>query len=58
MQKRKLNYRFHNPNSVAATADYILKILIDANSKKVESAIRAAANQIAKETECDEGDSA
>ena len=58
MQKRKLNYRIHNPNSAAATADYILKILIDANSEKVERAIRAAADQVVWETECDEGDSA
>ena len=55
MQKRKLNYRFHNPNSAAATADYILKILIDANSEKVEKATQAAAGQDAKETKCDEG---
>ena len=58
MQKRKLNYRFHNPNSATATADYILKILIDANSEKVEKAIQAAADQVVWETECDEGDSA
>ena len=57
MQKRKLNYRFHNPNSAAATADYILKILIDANSEKVERAIQAAADQVAQETECEEGES-
>ena len=55
MQKRKLNYRFHNPNSVAATADYILKILIDANSEKVERAIQAAADQVAQKAECGEG---
>ena len=58
MKQKKLNYRFHNPNSAAATADYILKILIDANSEKVERAIRAAADQVVWETECDEGDSA
>ena len=57
MQKRKLNYRFHNPNSAAATADYILKILIDANSEKVERAIQDAADQVAQETECEEGES-
>ena len=54
-KKRKLNYRIHNPNTAAATADYILKILIDANSEKVEKAIQAAADQVAKETKCDEG---
>lgn len=58
MKKRKLNYRIHNPNTAAATADYILKILIDANSEKVEKAIQAAADQVDREKECDEGDSA
>ena len=28
MKKRKLNYRFHNPNTAEVTADYLLKILI------------------------------
>lgn len=58
MQKRKLNYRFYNPNSAAATADYILKIFIDANSEKVEKAIQAAADQVDREMECEKGDSA
>jgi hypothetical protein len=58
VKKRKLNYRFHNPNTAAATADYILKILIEANSQKVEKAIQEAANQISSEKECDEGHSA
>lgn len=58
MKKRKLNYRFHNPNSVAATADYILNILIDANSEKVEKAIRVVVDQVDREMEYDEGDSA
>ena len=58
MQKRKLNYRIHNPNTAAATADYILKIFIEANAGKVEKAIQEAADQVDWETECDEGDSA
>ena len=29
MKKRKLNYRFHNPNTAEVTADYLLKILIE-----------------------------
>ena len=58
MQKRKLNYRFHNPNSVEITANSILKILIDVNSEKVEKAIQAAADQVDRETECDDGYSA
>lgn len=40
MAKRKLNYRFHNPNPVEVTADYILKVMIEANAGKVEKAIR------------------
>ena len=55
MQKRKLNYRFHNPNSVAATADYILKILMDANLEKGEKAIQDATHQVVQEPEFDEG---
>ena len=40
MAKRKLNYRFYNPNPVEVTADYILKVMIEANTEKVEKAIR------------------
>lgn len=43
MPKRKLNYRFHNPNPPAATADYIAKLLIEVNTGKVEAAIQEAA---------------
>lgn len=43
MKKRKLNYRFHNPNPAAETADYLLKILIEANAEKVQSTIQEAA---------------
>lgn len=52
MKQRKLNYRFHNPNTAAKTADYILKIMMEANEKKVEQAIQAAANEIEKNKEC------
>lgn len=59
MKKRKLNYRFHNPNPAAETADYLLKILIEANTEKVQSAIReAAAASDDTEENLDEGHSA
>lgn len=45
MKKRKLNYRFHNPNTVEATADYILKVMIDANKEKVDRAIEKATTE-------------
>ena len=44
MKERKLNYRFHNPNPTAATADYLLKIFMEANQEKVQLAIQAAAD--------------
>ena len=40
MSKRKLNYRFHNPNPVEVTADYILKVMIEANTEKVEKILQ------------------
>ena len=46
MKKRKLNYRFHNPNTAEVTADILLKVLIEANSEKVEKAIQEAAEQL------------
>ena len=49
MKKRKLNYRFHNPNTAEATADYILKMLIEANKGKVDQAIEDAAEEKEKE---------
>lgn len=58
MKKRKLNYRIHNPNTAAATADYILNIFIEANAGKVEKAIQEVADQVDEETECNAGDSA
>ena len=40
MAKRKLNYRFHNPNPVEVTAEYILKVMIEANTEKVEKILQ------------------
>jgi hypothetical protein len=41
--KRKLNYRFHNPNSVEDTAEFLCKMLVEINQDKVEKAIQKAA---------------
>ncbi len=49
MKKRKLNYRFHDPNPAEVTADYILKILIEANRGKVEEILREKLEQGDKE---------
>lgn len=53
MKKKKLNYRFHNPNTAEATADILLKVFIEANSKKVEKAVQEAAEQSTEVRECD-----
>lgn len=52
--KKKLNYRFHNPNPADVTADYILKVFLEVNEKKVEQAIKAATEQLnnEKQEEC------
>ena len=41
-QKPKLNYRFHNPNTVEVTAEYIAHILVDVNRTKIEKQLREA----------------
>jgi len=46
VKKRKLNYRIHNPNPADASADYILKVLVEANAAKVEQAIQKAADSL------------
>ena len=58
MKKRKLNYRFHNPNTAEVTADILLKVLIEANSEKDEKAIQEAAEQLPDDKKCDVGHSA
>ena len=42
MKKKKLTYRFHDPNDPAVAAEYILKVFIEANKKKVEEVLRKA----------------
>lgn len=51
LKQRKLNYRFHNPNSAEDTANYLFKILIEANVGKVERAIEEAALKCTEESE-------
>lgn len=51
MKQRKLKYRFHNPNSAEDTADFLCKLLIEANVGKVERAIEEAALNCAEESE-------
>ena len=43
LKRTKLNYRFHNPNSAADTADFLCKLMIEVNTGKMERAIQEAA---------------
>ena len=45
LKERKLNYRFHNPNSAEDTADFLCNLLIEVNADKVERAIEEAAKE-------------
>lgn len=42
MKKTKLNYRFHNPNTDEVMANYLCKILVQANVEKARRVIEAA----------------
>lgn len=48
ISKRKLNFRFHNPNTPEATADYIIKILMEVNAKKINRILEEKALQYVK----------
>ena len=55
MKNQKLNYRFHNPNPADVTADYILKVFMEVNEKKVEQAVKTAADQLNYGAESEDG---
>lgn len=42
MKQKKLNYRFHNSNSTEDTAEFLCKILVEANAGKIERVIEKA----------------
>ncbi len=43
VKEKKLNYRFHNPNTMEATISHLLEIFIEANAIKAKQAIEKAA---------------
>lgn len=43
MREKKLNFRFHDPNSEAQTADYILELFFEVDREKVETAVHQVA---------------
>ena len=55
-KKNKLNFRFHNPNTPEATADYIVQIFVAANTGRVEKVLNQNASKGDKEKEEGEGE--
>ena len=51
-KRRKLNYRIHDPNPAAVTAEYIAQVLAEANRHKIESRLRGAAPPGAPAEKC------
>lgn len=43
--KCKLNYTFHNPNSVEVTAETLIKFFVEVNKPKVEEALKKFAER-------------
>lgn len=43
MREKKLNFRFHDPNSEARTTEYILELFFEVDREKVETAVQQAA---------------
>lgn len=42
MKKKQLNFRFHNPNTAEAAADFLLKLLVEVNRERAEQIVAAA----------------
>lgn len=45
MKQQKLNFRFLNPNTAEDTANYILRLLLEANRGKLEQTLRKASSE-------------
>ncbi|NBH33745.1 hypothetical protein D3Z58_09305 [Clostridiaceae bacterium] len=43
--KVKLNFRFHNPNTAEETANYILKIFLEANQEKLDRVLQESVKE-------------
>ena len=54
MKRQKLNYRFHNPNTAEVTANYILKLFIEVNVRKVDRVMQEVAERNMEEDEHEE----
>ena len=49
MAKMKLNFRFHDPNPPGVAAEYIAKVFVEVNRKKLDRLIREEMSKQKKE---------
>ena len=54
MDKPKLNFRFHNPNTPEELTKILLRVCIDANMKKVEQLISDEAAVVLGESDVEQ----
>lgn len=49
LKRPKLTYTFHNPNTVEATADFLVKLFVEVNQPKLEEILRRAQEESGQE---------
>lgn len=54
MSKKKLSYRFHNPNPDNQMANYILRVFMEVNRQKAEQAVQQAAQEVQTKEETED----
>lgn len=53
MKKTNLKFHFHNPNTPEETADFIAKLFVDVNRRKVEEKIQESLQSVENKTDGD-----
>lgn len=49
LKRSKLTYTFHNPNTVGATADFLVKLFVEVNQPKLEKILRQVQEESGQE---------
>ena len=49
LKRPKLTYTFHNPNTVEATADFLVKLFVEVNQPKLEEILRRVQEESGQE---------
>lgn len=51
MKKTNLKFHFHNPNTPEETADFLAKLFVDVNRRKVEEKIQESLQNVENKTD-------